>query len=380
MNDSNTITSIRNMYTNFEPTAYLFPTMKCNLNCCMCYSGSAMHRPVKNELSDEDYLKLVDILIDQGFTKFDVSGGEPLLRNDLIFRLAEKIKKRGAKLQMVTNGTFLVKTLEKYKFQADDFDFIAVSLDSPDEATHNRIRGYEKAYISSIEGIKELVSKGLTVGINAVYMPENSGQFRELLKLAESLGVSFVHILRNRYISPLLTSMEDTFSDLNWSIIYEQLEASLDSAPENLLIIATMPQYIHQELTKQLRGQFRYKKNILIRTDCVRGCGAFNQNIVITSEGNVTGCVAMLNEPKFWIGNINETPISELLYKFPNWIEQLNLRSKNLYDNSLCGHCSSFLLCKGGCPMVAEKFFYDWCQNDPSCNKVYKAFSESNNC
>lgn len=370
MNKSNTMTSLRNIYTNFQPTAYLFPTMKCNLNCCMCYSGSAMHRPVKYELSHEDYLMLVDSLIDQGFTRFDISGGEPLLRNNLIFKIAEKIKKRGAKLQMVTNGTFLVKTLEKYQFKTDDFDFIAVSLDSPDEATHNKIRGYEKAYSSAIEGIQTLVSKGFNVGLNAVCMPENSGQFGDLLKLAESLGVSFVHLLRNRYISPLLTST-DTFTDLNWNSIYEQLEASLDSAPDNLLVIATLPQYIHQEFNNQVRAHFRYKENILIRTDCIRGCGAFNRNIVITSEGNVTGCVAMINEPKFWIGNINKTYISKLLDEFPDWIEKFNHRSKNLYNNSVCGHCSSFIFCKGGCPMVAEKFYIDWNKNDPSCTKVY---------
>ena len=41
--------------------------------------------------------------------------------------------------------------------------------------THNKIRGNDKAYSMAIEGIKELVAKGFTVGINAVYMSENSG-------------------------------------------------------------------------------------------------------------------------------------------------------------------------------------------------------------
>ena len=70
---------IRDVYNNFEPTVYLFPTMKCNLNCCMCYSGSAMHKSVKDELSDEEYLNLIDNLVEQGYARFDISGGEPFL-------------------------------------------------------------------------------------------------------------------------------------------------------------------------------------------------------------------------------------------------------------------------------------------------------------
>lgn len=367
---------IRNIYTNFEPTAYLFPTMKCNLNCCMCYSGSAMHQPVKGELTDEEYLNMVDSLLEQGFTRFDVSGGEPLLRANLLYLLAKKLKKHGAKLQLVTNGTFLVKTLEQYPFEADDFDFIAVSLDSPDEATHNMIRGYDQAYSHTIQGIKALVEKGFVVGINAVYMSENRSQFTDLLKLARDFRVTFVHILRNRYVSPFMTSM-DALADLDWHQVYEGLEESLELAPDDLLVIAAMPQYIHQEYTNKLRKKFRYKKNILIRTDCVQGCGAFNQNIVITADGYVTGCVALINEPKFRVGNIRDKSIPELLSVFTNWEEQFMNRSIHLHDKSLCKDCTSYHFCKGGCPMVAEKFLGDWSQNDPSCTKVYKEYCNS---
>lgn len=362
---------IRDVYNNFEPTVYLFPTMKCNLNCCMCYSGSAMHKSVKDELSDEEYLNLIDNLVEQGYARFDISGGEPFLRDYLLYKLAKKIKQLGARLQVVTNGTFLVSTLKKYPFEADDFDFIAVSLDSPDEMTHNKIRGNDKAYSMAIEGIKELVAKGFTVGINAVYMSENSGQLSELLQLAKRLGVTFVHILRNRYVSPLLVSI-NSFDGLDWYNVYERIEESLNSMPEELFVIVTLPQYIHLNLTKRLRGRFRDKNNILIRTDCVQGCGAFNRNIVITADGFVTGCVAMINESKFRVGNIRETSISDLLSKFQDWIEQFNMRNLNLYEKSVCGHCDTFYFCKGGCPMVAEKFLANWNKSDPSCNKAYK--------
>ncbi|GLC81965.1 radical SAM protein [Lacrimispora brassicae] len=367
MDEAKGIPYIRNIFTSFEPTAYLFPTIMCNLSCSMCYSGSAAHPLVKCEVSEQAYLRLVDSLIDQGYTRFDISGGEPLLRDDLIYKLVKRIRSSGAKLHMVTNGTFLEKSLNKYSFCADDFDFIAVSLDSPDETTHNSIRGSKKAYRSALTGIKLLVANGFRVGLNMVYLSENKNQMSDLLQFANDLGVSFVHILRNRYVS--LTASLDTVSELDWIDLYQELSLSLQSAPDNLLVIATLPQYIHQEITTQLRRCFRNKSNILIRSDCIGGCGAFKQNVAITSEGNVTGCVAMINEPKFWIGNINLSPVQEILEQFPEWVEKLESRSRILKTNNICRSCPTFCFCQGGCPMVAQTFCSDWKQADPSCNK-----------
>lgn len=362
---------IRNIYTKFEPTAYLFPTMKCNLSCRMCYSGSAMHRPVKNELNDEEFLTIVDSLLKLGYRRFDVSGGEPLLRAGLLYQLAKKLRQHGAKLQLVTNGTFVIKTLEQYPFEPEDFDFIAVSLDSPDEVTHDKIRGCEKTYQRAIEGIQALVERGFTVGINAVYMMENKALFPELLKLAKKLQVVFVHILRNRYVSPFPSSL-DEIEGIDWRQLYDGLEECLDIAREDLLVVAVIPQYIHQEYAGIIRRKFRGRENILIRTDCIQGCGAFNRNIVITSDGYVTGCVAMINEPDLQIGNVREMEISVLLRECAKRMEAIEARSRDLHDRAVCKECSSYLFCKGGCPMVAVKYYKDYKKGDPSCPKIYK--------
>lgn len=336
----------------------------------MCYSGSAMHQPVKNELKDEEFLTMVDSLLKQGYQRFDVSGGEPLLRAGLLYELAKKIRQHDAKLQLVTNGTFVTKTLEQYPFEPEDFDFIAVSLDSPDEATHDKIRGCEKTYQRAIKGIQTLVERGFTVGINAVYMMENKAQFPELLNLAEKLQVVFVHILRNRYVSPFPSSL-DEMEGLDWGQLYDGLEKCLDTARENILVVAVMPQYIHQEYAGIIR-RFRGREDILIRIDCMRGCGAFNKNIAITSDGYVTGCVAMINEPSLHIGNVRETDISVLLCECAKRKEAIEARSRELHDRAVCKECSSYLFCKGGCPVVAVKYYKDYMKGDPTCSKIYK--------
>ncbi len=362
---------IKSVYSNFEPIAYLFPTMNCNLNCYMCYSGSAMHKSVKNELSDAEYLEIVEALFDQGFRRFDISGGEPLMRSDLIVKISKKIREKGGKLQLVTNGTRLSHFVENSSITADLFDFIAVSLDSPIESIHNMIRGNDNAYNLTVEGIRKLVSNGFTIGINTVFLPENSNYLKELICLAEDLGVTFISFLRNRYVSPNLNSLEKEFEQLDWRDLYKEFESCIDSITEEILIIATIPQYIYQGYTNQIRTHFRNKENVLIRSDCMGGCGSFNNNIAITSDGNVTGCVAMINDSDFWVGNIREQTIKELLLQFDKWKKCLKVREKILYTDSVCHQCMSYHFCKGGCPVVAKRFYGDWKTNDPSCNTIY---------
>jgi len=341
----------------------------------MCYSGSAMHQPVKNELSDKEFLTMVNSLLEQGYRRFDVSGGEPFLRAGLVYQLAKKLRKHGAKLQLVTNGTFVTKTLEQYPFEPEDFDFIVVSLDSPDETTHDKIRGCKKSYQRATEGIQELVKRGFTVGINSVCMMENKAQFTEMIRLAEKLQVAFIHILRKRYVSPFSSSLAE-IDDLDWCQIYDGLDECLGTVREELLIVVTLPQYIHQEYVSNIRRKYRGKENILIRTDCIQGCGAFNQNVVITSDGYMTGCVAMINEPCLRIGNVRETKISKLLRKSERQIKVIEARSNYLRDRAVCKECSSYHFCKGGCPVVALKYYKDYRKGDPSCPKIYKQDKE----
>ncbi|MFR9309024.1 radical SAM protein [Hydrogeniiclostridium mannosilyticum] len=375
MKDVNNIAHLRDTFKNFEPTAYLFPTMRCNLKCQMCYSGSPYFIPTGDELTGDDYCNLVDCLVDSGFTRFDISGGEPLLRPELIVRLAEKINANHARLQLVTNGTLLNTVLSKYSLKPEYFDFIAVSLDSSDEKTYNHIRG-GRVYQSVVSGIRELVAQGFHVGLNVVCMDENKYQIGHLLHTAEQLGVCFVHLLRNRQLSPYVDTHNPSFRQ-DWLNLYEQLPSELSEVPDSLLVLVTLPPYIHHNFTNKLRAHFRGKGNILILTDCIGGCGAFNQNIAITSSGDVTGCVAMINEPELWLGNITQTQLSVLLEQNRTWCDAFGRRSSDLNITPVCGSCFSFRYCKGGCPMMAQKVFSDWRECDISCNAVYDSYNSS---
>ena len=82
------------MIHNDAKRAFLYPTMRCNLKCAICYSGA--HKPIvqermKEELTFEEYKMVVDKLYGMGVRIFDISGGEPLLC-EFIYDLIRYIK------------------------------------------------------------------------------------------------------------------------------------------------------------------------------------------------------------------------------------------------------------------------------------------------
>jgi Fe-coproporphyrin III synthase len=113
----------------------IHPTLWCNLSCSHCYSSSG---PELRESIDPDVLlRLLRVLMDQGYEVVSFSGGEPLLYPPVV-EVAREAAAMGFRVNLVTNGLLV----EKSKFQPlwDLVSRVGVSLDGPKEL-HEAIRG-----------------------------------------------------------------------------------------------------------------------------------------------------------------------------------------------------------------------------------------------
>ena len=80
----------------------------CNLRCGFCYTDSPRHTLARTpELSDEDWLAIVDEAIELGALEAVVTGGEPLLRRDLTLEAIERLDAAGVGTTLNTNGWFV---------------------------------------------------------------------------------------------------------------------------------------------------------------------------------------------------------------------------------------------------------------------------------
>lgn len=178
----------KNSPSPFPRLINIFTTEACNFNCPMCHVKSSR---VKNmsQILFKDLKRIIDESI-QYSPSFQLTGGEPLMHPH-IFKIIKYISDRKMISGLVTNGLLL----EKYAQDIIDsgLDFLAISLDGPDENTQYQ-RGYVKySFGHIIKGIKKIIKlrKGHMPNIRlaTVISKFNLSNFDQIYNLAIKLKV-----------------------------------------------------------------------------------------------------------------------------------------------------------------------------------------------
>ncbi|KAK1793194.1 hypothetical protein P4O66_011595, partial [Electrophorus voltai] len=145
-------------------------TEKCNLRCqyCMPEEGVTLS-PRAQLLSTEEVLTLARLFVREGVRKIRLTGGEPLIRPDILHIIAEMRKLEGLKtIAVTTNGMNLARLLPG--LQEAGVDLLNVSLDSLVPAKFEfivRRKGFHKV----MEGIEKAIEMGYNpVKVNCVVM------------------------------------------------------------------------------------------------------------------------------------------------------------------------------------------------------------------
>lgn len=174
-------------------------TYRCNLRCKMCYlwgekSASDTERKIRSgkELTLEDLKKnLIPPLKEMKVKRIQITGGEPLLRND-IFELIHLFKSHGFNCRLNTN--LGVHTEKIYELLKTGIDSIAVSIDGP-EKIHDELRGHSGTYnktIKALELINEYKELKPFVRLNCLISSLNMGYVADILDIGKEVGVDMV--------------------------------------------------------------------------------------------------------------------------------------------------------------------------------------------
>ncbi len=169
-------------------------TRTCNLNCIHCYSSSESKK-YEGELTTGQAVNFIDGLAEFKVPVILFSGGEPLLRKDLM-ELAAYAKKRGIRPTISTNGTLLSPQTVK-SFQDLGIGYIGVSLDGIGE-NNDRFRGRKGAFDAALEGIRNCVAAGQRVGLRFTINKHNHKEMGAIFDLIEAENiprVCFYHLV-----------------------------------------------------------------------------------------------------------------------------------------------------------------------------------------
>lgn len=179
-------------------------TDRCNLNCIYCKPDSSLEYIEKSKiLSYEDIEAIVRICASKfGIDKIRLTGGEPLLRND-IHVLIKKISsiKNIKEICLTTNGILLsnmAKTLKESGLTS-----INISLDTLDETKYESITGHSKLK-DVLNGIETAIKHDIKTKLNIVMFDEESEkELKKIETYAKKVGakvqtIKYYNINKNK--------------------------------------------------------------------------------------------------------------------------------------------------------------------------------------
>lgn len=169
-------------------------TARCNLRCTFCHYWR-MREP--DELTTDEYRRVLDELAAAGCVKVHFSGGEATLRKD-VFDLLAHASRLGMKANLTTNGTLLNEERARAMVEAGTHS-VSLSLDGPEPKSHDALRGVPGAFARTVEGIRLLARardrarSRMKLRLNTVLTRHNYRRLPEVIDLAADLGMVEVH-------------------------------------------------------------------------------------------------------------------------------------------------------------------------------------------
>jgi heme b synthase len=329
-------------------------TRNCNLSCVHCRASATME-PYSGELDTTAAFCLLDQIAEVGQPIIILTGGEPLLRED-IYKIAAHGTAKGLRMVMAPNG--LLVTPEAARQMVDSgIKRISISIDGDSAESHDRFRGVQGAFEGALKGIENAKAAGIEFQINTTITKTNLDQIPSIFKLAETLGAVAHHIFllvptgRGKYIVDQEIDAREYEQTLNW--FYEQRDKT------HLQLKATCAPHYYRILRQRAKSE---GKTVSFQThglDAVtRGCLAGTGFCFISHRGIVKPCGFLdLN-----CGDVTRQPFGEI------W--QNSEIFKKLRDTSQlkgkCGVCEYRRVC-GGCRARAYEATGDYLAAEPLC-------------
>lgn len=301
---------------------------RCNLHCAHC---GASKEHYGRELTTEQISGLIDELARMRVRMLAATGGEPLLRKDLLEVLAYA-HKRGLRTGIATNG-FLIDDAAARRIREARVYSVQVSLDGL-EGTHNAIRNHADSFSRAVRGIERLIRQRIPmVSVATTALPQNIHELAGMRRLLVDLGVK---LWRLAVVMPIGRA-EAAGIALDGRQLASLLEFVRDSNREGLRT------YIGENLTFLGEWEKRVRDEPLI---CPIGFTA----CCIGVDGHVRGCPEQPDTAENREGSVLEVPFGQIWQRgFGRY-----RTGEVLVTDEDCSACEDNDSCRGGCWVMRE--------------------------
>ncbi len=336
---------------------------RCNLKCVHCYSSSK-DKFYEDELTTAEGKKLLDDLATFGAPVVLFSGGEPLMREDLL-ELAQYATQKGMRAVISTNGTLITRELAK-DLKKVGLSYVGVSLDGVGE-TNDRFRGEKGAFDMALSGIRNCQEAGIKVGLRFTINRKNVIDIPEIFKLLEEENiprVCFYHLVYSGRGSKLVN--EDLSHEETRQVVDQIIDLTADlhrrGKPKEVLTVDNHADGVYLYL--RLLKENPERANQVLELLKMNGGN---------SSGNGIGCVSWDGEvyaDQFWrhysFGNVRERNFSEIWTDLSNPLMK-KLKYKVPHLKGRCAQCKWKYICGGNFRVRAEAITGDLWAPDSAC-------------
>ncbi len=323
-------------------------TNRCNNHCVYCYlsagpAGQDCDHDRSSEMSTQEVIQTIAKLINEApVQSIALSGGEPLLRND-VPEILSFIRNQGISPVVITNGTLLSQ--QRVASAGPDVTY-EITLLSYRREVHDQLAGRRGAWDAAVDGMANVrQAKGNFVAV-FVATKLNSGDVRKTAELAIALGASGLmynrlnlgaHNIRHAdRLLPTIDMIRNNLDALEELSAQYHLPVAVSVVIEPCLLDTRKYRQLHFGWCP-LAGEESY--------------------FTIDPRGNVRVC----NHSGVILGNLKQDRFTDIYYTHPY------VRAFHDTWPAECADCDPELkqLCCGGCKASAEQCYGNLAHVDP---------------
>lgn len=316
-------------------------TYRCPLRCAYC-SNPVDYRPSRDDLDTATWERVFREAEQLGVVQVHLTGGEPLLREDLE-RLVAVSRGLGLYTNLITSAVSLTRArLENLKTAG--LDAVQISIQGTAERDAERIAG-RACFDEKLRAARDARDLGLPLTVNVVLHRENIHEVPELVALARGLGASRLELANTQYLGWALQN-RDALLPSRGQIERAREEAALARKEHEgkMDVLFVLPDY-YSGLPRA----------------CMDGWG--RRYIVVSPDGLVLPCHYAHTLPNLDWESVHERSLDDLWSNGSG----MNAFRGEAWMPSPCRECDRRSIDYGGCRCQAYHLTGNAAATDPAC-------------
>lgn len=316
-------------------------TYSCPLSCAYC-SNPLNLAGYRDELTTAEWQRVLVEAQELGVLQYHLSGGEPLLRRDLV-EIVSRANELGLYTNLITSAIGLSRRRAE-QLRAAGLDHVQISIQADEATVSDRIAG-TPSFVRKIEAAHVVKELGWPLTVNVVLHRHNIDKVADILRLAEELAADRVELANTQYYG---WAWRNRDALLPSKAQLEQAEAVVRSARKRLEgrmdVIYVLPDYYSQ-----------YPK------PCMGGWG--KRQLTVAPNGDVLPCPAAhaLPLPR---ASVRENSLARIWTESPLF---QRFRGTDWMPDP-CRSCDRREIDFGGCRCQAFLLTGDAARTDPVCH------------